>query len=81
MMGGYGSGWFFGLAEIGLISGLIVLVGAVMIYSGPERVTAWGMLILASSIVSLFGMGGFFVGAILGAIGGILALTWKAYRQ
>lgn len=77
MMGGYGSGWFFGLAAIGLISGVIVLVGAAMIYNNPGKVAGWGALILAFSIVSLFGMGGFFIGAILGVVGGILSLTWK----
>jgi len=34
-------------------------------------------MIFAFSIVSLFGMGGFFVGSILGVLGGILAITWK----
>ena len=77
MMGGYGSGWFYGLAAIGLISGVIVLVGAAMIYNNPGKVAGWGALILAFSIVSLFGMGGFFIGAILGVVGGILSLTWK----
>lgn len=77
MMGGYGSGWFFGLAAIGIISGLLVLVGALMIYNDPGKVAGWGTLILVFSIVSLFGMGGFFIGAVLGLVGGILALTWK----
>lgn len=77
MMGGYGSGWFYGLAAIGLISGVIVLAGAVMIYNNPGKASGWGTLILAFSIVSLFGMGGFFIGAVLGVVGGSLALTWK----
>lgn len=48
-----------------------------MIYNQPSKTSTWGALILAFSIVSLFGMGGFFFGAILGVVGGILALTWK----
>jgi hypothetical protein len=80
IMGGFGvgSGWAYALATIGVISGIIILIGAIMIYNQPARATTWGILILAFSIVSLFGMGGFFVGAILGVVGGVLALTWKS---
>lgn len=86
MMGGYygmmnvlgvGGGWFYGLGAIGTLSGIIVLVGAVMMYSRPIQTATWGALIVAFSVVSFFGMGGFFIGAISGLAGGILALTWK----
>jgi hypothetical protein len=86
MMGGYygmmrgfglGGGWFYGLAAVGIISWIIILIGAIMVYNQPTKTTTWGALILAFSIVSLFGIGGFFLGAILGVVGGILALTWK----
>jgi hypothetical protein len=43
----------------------------------PESSGRWGIPILVASIVSLFGMGGFLIGTILGIIGGILALTRK----
>jgi len=74
---GFGGGWFYGLAAIGIASGIVVLVGAIMVYNQPAKASTWGALILAFSIVSLFGMGGFFLGAILGVMGGILAITWK----
>lgn len=74
---GFGGGWFYGLAAIGIASGAVVLVGAIMVYNQPAKASTWGALILAFSIVSLFGMGGFFFGAILGVVGGTLALTWK----
>ena len=79
MMHGFGfdGGWFYGLGAIGIVSGIIILLSALMIYNQPAKTATWGALILAFSIVSLFGMGGFFFGAILGVIGGILALTWK----
>ncbi len=73
---GYG-GWFYGAAAIGLVSGIIVLIGAVMIYVRPSKTPTWGLLVLIFSITSFVGMGGFFVGAILGFVGGILALTWS----
>lgn len=86
MMGGYqgmmggmglGGGLFFGMGAFAIASGLAVLLGAAMIYSRPRETSTWGVVILVFSLVSLFGMGGFFIGAILGIVGGILALTWK----
>jgi len=91
MMGGYGNGWaygpgfgmmrgyvgMFGLA--GILFGIIVIVGAVMLYNNPTQNSKWGLVILIFSVLSIFGsaMGGFGVGLILGIIGGILALTSK----
>lgn len=62
---------------IGLVSGIIIIVGAVMLQSRPAEAQTWGVLILVFSVISIFGTGGFVLGAILGIIGGILALTWK----
>ena len=76
MMGGYG-GWFYGANVVGVISGIVVLLGAIMIYVRPANVSTWGLLVLIFSILSFFGMGGFFIGAILGIIGGALALAWR----
>jgi hypothetical protein len=73
---GFGGGWYYGLAATGIASGFVVLVGAIMVYNQPAKASTWGALILVFSVVSFFGMGGFFVGAILGVVGGILALTW-----
>ena len=75
---GYGGWWFYGAAVVGLVAGIIVLIGAVMIYAHPSSAPTWGLLVLVFSIVSFFGMGGFFVGAILGIVGGALAMTWKS---
>ena len=77
MMGGFGGGWFYGLAAVGVLSGIVVILGAIMLYNETERAPTWGALILVFSIVGLLGMGGFFLGAILGAVGGLLAITWK----
>jgi len=33
--------------------------------------------VLVFSVLSLLGMGGFFIGAVFGIVGGMLALTWK----
>lgn len=79
MMGGFGlaGAWFYVLVVIGAVSGIMILVGAIMIYNQPTRASSWGALILAFSIVSYLGMGGFFFAAILGVIGGVLAMTFR----
>ena len=42
-----------------------------------EHVT-WGVLIVIFSAISFVSMGGWFVGAILGIVGGALALAWRS---
>ena len=77
MMGGYGGGWFSGLAAVGIVSGIMVILGAIMVYNETASTSTWGSLILVFSIAGLLGTGGFFIGAILSVVGGILALTWR----
>ncbi len=86
MMGGFqgvmGSlgipfGFMSGFFLIGLVSGVMVTLGAVMLNARPSEHTAWSMIILVFSVISLLGMGGFLVSAILGIVGGALAISWK----
>ena len=65
----------------GLVSGIIVLVSAVILLTGPSQRRTWGVLILVFSVMSFLGLGGFVVGAILGIAGGILTLRWKPPAQ
>jgi predicted benzoate:H+ symporter BenE len=37
----------------------------------------WGTVIIVFSAISFLGMGGFFIGSILGIVGGALALSLK----
>jgi hypothetical protein len=68
------------LGVFGIICGLIIIVGASAIYVKPEGHTVWGTLILAFSILSLFGtLGGFVIGFILGLAGGVLALVYSPH--
>ncbi len=81
MMGGMMVPWMLGsvpvLAAFGIASGIMVILGAVMLYTRPAENYLWGAIILAFSVVSILGsMGGLMVGLVLGTIGGILALTW-----
>lgn len=79
MMGGFGVPFgFMGVLSLaGTVSGLIVIVGAVMLGAFPANHYTWGIVILVFSIVSFLAMGGFLIGAILGIIGGSLALSWR----
>jgi len=79
MMHGFGVplGYMSVLSIIGLIAGILVLIGAVMLNARPEDHVTWGAIILSFSVISLLGMGGLYVGALLGIAGGALALSWR----
>jgi len=80
MMSGYwmyGSGWMVGLTLVLLICGILVLVGALMMNINPKERVTWAIFVLIFSIASLVGMGGYFIGAILGIAGGAIALSYK----
>jgi hypothetical protein len=76
MMGGFGFlGMMAGISLLGPIVGAFVLLGALMLRGKPGQRQAWGLIIVIFSAISILGMGGFFVGAILGIIGGALGLA------
>ncbi|WXG46279.1 MAG: DUF6114 domain-containing protein [Candidatus Atabeyarchaeum deiterrae] len=70
-------GFMVGCSLIGIVSGILIIVGASMLNARPQDHYAWGIVILAFSVISFLGMAGFFVGAILGIIGGALAMSWR----
>jgi hypothetical protein len=78
MMGGLGIPLSFmsSFSLIGLVSGIFVIIGALMLRAQPSEHRSWGLVILVFSITSFLGTGGFILGAILGVIGGSLAITW-----
>ena len=82
MMGGpsFGAMAGFGIVfgSFGVVSGVIVLIAAAMMYAKPAQREMWSILIIVFSVASLIGAGGgFIVGFILGIIGGILGLATK----
>jgi len=79
MMGGFGfpSNLMVGFELAGLVSGALVVIGAIMMRVHPEEHVAWGTIVLVFSITSFLGMGGFMIGALLGIAGGALALSWR----
>lgn len=78
MMGWWMPMWLSAFSVLGLVSGIVIVASALMLQNRPSEAKTWGTLILVFSVVSLFGMGGLLIGALLGIVGGILALTWKS---
>jgi len=84
MMGGYhGMMGSFGfplssmgvLSLVGLVSGILVILAAIMLNIRPHEKKAWGLLIIIFSALSFLNMGGFVVGAVLGLVGGAFAVS------
>ena len=73
--GGGEFGFFSVLSILGLISGVVVIISAVMLRMHPSNHFIWGTIILIFALVSFADMGGYFIGAILGIVGGALALS------
>jgi hypothetical protein len=74
---GYGSGLYSWLSIISLAFGILVVIGAIMLNSRPAEHVTWGILVLVFSIASFIGMGGYFIGAVLGIAGGAVALSYR----
>ncbi|MEM3737243.1 MAG: DUF6114 domain-containing protein [Candidatus Bathyarchaeia archaeon] len=65
------------LMAAGAMFGVIVLLGASMLYRNPSQKRLWGIVISVFSTLSIVVGGGVIVGFVLGVVGGFLALTWK----
>lgn len=72
LMGGWLSGAFF---HIPMISGIMVIFGAIMMNKRSHEATIWGIVVLVFSVLGLTGMGLAILGSILGIIGGAIALS------
>ena len=70
-----------GLATLGLILGVIVLLGALMLHIKPANKKSWGIMIIVFSVPSVIMGGGFIIGFILGIIGGKIAFSEKPKKQ
>jgi hypothetical protein len=64
------------MALIWDISGLLIIIATVMLSRDPKKHRVYGSIILVFALISLYGtpIG---IGSIIGAVGGILAITWK----
>ena len=80
MTGSYGFAYDYllVLSVLGLACGVLVVVGGFMLSLRPLDHVRWGVLIMIFSAISFVSMGGWFVGAILGIVGGALALARRS---
>jgi hypothetical protein len=61
-----------------LLIGFFLFVAAALIHGEPHHHLANGILTLLLVFLSLvFGFGGFYIGAILAAAGGVMAIVWS----
>ena len=58
------------------IFGIIIIIGAIFMYTQPESAKSWGIVVLILGIISLMPIVTVF-GGLLSLIGGILAIVWK----
>lgn len=66
--------------SVALITCGVIIIGAsIMMYKIPSQIHIWGIVVIAFSIISIFEMGGFLIGGIIGIIGG--ALAFKDYSN
>ena len=82
MMGGMmGSTFMMGMpgsavmSAWGLVTGGVMVFGAVRVRRSAEEAMPWGVATLVASALSLPAMGGFLIGAVLGIVGGGLAIS------
>ncbi|MGQ9469234.1 MAG: DUF6114 domain-containing protein [Nitrososphaerales archaeon] len=69
---------FLIIAVVQIIFGIIILIGAMWINSTDRgKIKNGSIIVLIFSIIGLLLGAGFFIGPILGLVGGILGLTWK----
>jgi len=66
------------LGAVGVVLGLLVILFALRLRSSPGTARTSGVLVLVMSLLSFVAGGGLFIGLILGLIGGIMAITWRA---
>jgi hypothetical protein len=64
-------------SAIGIISGIIVVVSAVMLRRRPSQSETWGILILFFSVLSILCIVGIPVGSFIGIVAGVMILRWK----
>jgi hypothetical protein len=72
------SGVANGVGAASLVLGVVLILVALLIYRARSDIGLAGVFATILSIASLFVGGGFVVGAILGIVGGILAIAWTA---
>ncbi len=78
-MGTYGSSYGFqaAISLVAVICGVIVVMSSINLRLNPRQRMIWAIVIIVFSVVSFVGMGGFFIGAILGIVGGLFVIATR----
>ena len=76
MMSGVGPGFLWPWA--GMIYGVATMAAAITMYFQPSRSAAMGVIVLIASGLDIFAGAGDYLAALLGIVGGVLAILWKA---
>jgi len=76
LMRGFGVGQtlLVAFSIVAVLCGTIVVAGAIMLHTRPAKPLVWGIVVLIFSIASFVDGGGLFIGALLGMLGGGLAI-------
>jgi hypothetical protein len=77
-MMGLNNDYLLGFSVLGLVCGAIVVIGSFLLNLRPLEHVTWGVIVLVFSAVSFVSMGGWFVGAAFGVVGGALAIAWRS---
>ncbi len=75
---GFDPALFLIASVIGVILGILLILMTTVLYFNRERHVELGAIILGASLASLIAFGGVIVGAVLGSVGGVLALRYRA---
>ncbi len=71
-------GW---MSPLTLMAGIMILFGAIMMQIRPKENSIWGIIVIIFSVMGFTGMGFSILGAIIGIIGGAIALIEKSDRM
>jgi hypothetical protein len=71
---GFDQGWLVVFSIAAVVCGTFVVAGAILLNARPAKHFAWGITVLVFSVASFIGGGGLFIGALLGMLGGFLAI-------
>ncbi len=83
--GAYVSSYYYGIGwdrlAIAMVSGFVVVALATAVKRGTTEYSMCGVVIIIASFVSILGQGGFFIGAVVSVIGGLLILVGRSPRD